>query len=213
MGRPKKSEQGPVPTRERILVRALELFAGKGYEAVSVRDITKSLGLNEASLYNHYPSKAALFDAILARLDERLIDPSFAPIPPEHFEGEGPFDLAAFLVEGARRFYEKTDDETILTWRMLMVNQYRYEVAYRTLHERILEAPVGFFHAALDQLQKADRIRPDVDRGAVARIIGCVFFDYSFRANLYHAWGDDSEDLFALLAPQFRFITAGLELG
>ena len=68
MGRPKKTDG--MPTKERILQRAIELFAVKGYSAVSVREITRSLGLNEASLYKHYASKEDLLLAIFERFQE-----------------------------------------------------------------------------------------------------------------------------------------------
>jgi AcrR family transcriptional regulator len=46
------------------------------------------LGLNEASLYNHFENKAELLAAIFRRLDERLINPGFADLPPDMFEGD-----------------------------------------------------------------------------------------------------------------------------
>ena len=43
-------------TKERILQTALELFAHKGYEAVSVSDIAGALGLTKGALYRHFES-------------------------------------------------------------------------------------------------------------------------------------------------------------
>ena len=56
-------------TKERILQTALELFAHKGYEAVSVSDIAGALGLTKGALYRHFESKQAIFDGILARME------------------------------------------------------------------------------------------------------------------------------------------------
>jgi TetR/AcrR family transcriptional regulator len=55
------------PTATRILDAAEDLFAANGYAAVSVRDIAGRVGLNQASLYNHFPSKQALYEAVLER--------------------------------------------------------------------------------------------------------------------------------------------------
>ncbi|HAS56392.1 MAG TPA: TetR/AcrR family transcriptional regulator, partial [Firmicutes bacterium] len=52
-------------TKEKIVDKALELFSIKGYEAVSVNEIAKAVGIRASSLYNHYPSKQAIFDAIV----------------------------------------------------------------------------------------------------------------------------------------------------
>ena len=52
-------------TKQRILEKALELFSTKGYDSVSVGEIAKAVGIKAPSLYNHYPSKKAIFDAIV----------------------------------------------------------------------------------------------------------------------------------------------------
>ena len=52
-------------TKQKIIDKALELFAAHGYDAVSVGEIAKAVGIKAPSLYNHYPSKQAIFDAIV----------------------------------------------------------------------------------------------------------------------------------------------------
>ena len=52
-------------TKQRILEKSLELFSAKGYDAVSVGEIAKAVGIKAPSLYNHFPSKQAIFDAIV----------------------------------------------------------------------------------------------------------------------------------------------------
>lgn len=52
-------------TRQRILDKALELFSAKGYDAVGVAEIAKAVGVKAPSLYNHFPSKQAIFDALV----------------------------------------------------------------------------------------------------------------------------------------------------
>lgn len=52
-------------TKKKILKKALELFSAYGYDAVSVGEIAKAVGIKAPSLYNHYASKQAIFDAIM----------------------------------------------------------------------------------------------------------------------------------------------------
>ena len=65
-GRPPKSDASD--TKELLLQAALALFAEKGFEGTSVRDIARSVGLSESVLYAHFDSKRAIFEAVFARL-------------------------------------------------------------------------------------------------------------------------------------------------
>lgn len=57
-------------TKELFLYKALELFAEKGYDAVSVAEIAKGVGCTAPALYKHYSGKRALFDAIIEKSKE-----------------------------------------------------------------------------------------------------------------------------------------------
>ena len=57
----------PAPTREVILDTAERLFAAGGVEGVAVRDLAREMGITASSLYNHFPGKQALYDAVLER--------------------------------------------------------------------------------------------------------------------------------------------------
>ena len=53
-------------TRERILSEALSLFAQSGYSGASMRELARRVGIRESSLYNHFPGKAAILEAIVS---------------------------------------------------------------------------------------------------------------------------------------------------
>jgi len=55
------------PTREVILDTAERLFAICGVDGVALRDLARDMGLTAPSLYNHFASKQALYDAVLER--------------------------------------------------------------------------------------------------------------------------------------------------
>lgn len=57
----------PQPTREAILDAAERLFSARGVDGVAVRDLAYELGLTASSLYNHFPGKQALYEAVLER--------------------------------------------------------------------------------------------------------------------------------------------------
>lgn len=54
-----------VDTKERIIETALDLFSKKGFEAVSVRDISGKIGIKESSLYYHFKNKQEIFEVIV----------------------------------------------------------------------------------------------------------------------------------------------------
>ncbi|MDP0489883.1 MAG: TetR/AcrR family transcriptional regulator [Verrucomicrobiota bacterium JB023] len=54
-------------TRERLLDAAEGLFAEKGFEAVSLRDITRTAGANVASVNYHFGSKEGLINEVMKR--------------------------------------------------------------------------------------------------------------------------------------------------
>jgi TetR/AcrR family transcriptional regulator len=54
-------------TRERILDAAEEIFAERGFDGATLRDVAARVGLRNPSLYNHFDSKDALYAAVLER--------------------------------------------------------------------------------------------------------------------------------------------------
>lgn len=61
-------------TRERIPVVALRLFAEKGYEATSMREIAEHLGITKPALYYHFDSKEAIVRELLRELLDQVAE-------------------------------------------------------------------------------------------------------------------------------------------
>src|SRR4051794_41930618 len=55
--------------QETVLRRAIELFNTQGYEATSIGDLARELGLTKSAIYHHVSSKESLLSAAL---DEAL---------------------------------------------------------------------------------------------------------------------------------------------
>lgn len=72
LGRPPSIEA----PRETILARAAELFAGQGYEGTSLQQVASAVGMTKAAIYHYFPTKQAVYEAIvvdlLARLDTHV---------------------------------------------------------------------------------------------------------------------------------------------
>jgi TetR/AcrR family transcriptional regulator, cholesterol catabolism regulator len=64
----KPSEQGAQDARVRVLDSAELLFAGKGFDSVTLRDIASTIGLTHSALYYHFPGgKEELFAEVMER--------------------------------------------------------------------------------------------------------------------------------------------------
>jgi AcrR family transcriptional regulator len=77
-----KPRRGPKPafTPDDILRCALGILDAKGHEALTFRAVAAALGTSHQALYNYFPSRADLEDAIAARLiaDVRPLSPARA---------------------------------------------------------------------------------------------------------------------------------------
>lgn len=58
-------EKQPETTREKIIRSAYELFLEKGFHGTSMRQIAAHCGLAVAGIYNHFPSKEAIYEVVL----------------------------------------------------------------------------------------------------------------------------------------------------
>lgn len=52
--------------RSAIIAIAIDLFRKNGYARTSVSDIAREMGMDPSSLYHYFPSKSAIFSAILS---------------------------------------------------------------------------------------------------------------------------------------------------
>ena len=73
--------------RAQIKTEAALLFRQKGYPATSMRSLATQIGVEAASLYNHFPSKAAILEAICFEMAEE-----FQEAQVEIFYGNAPAD-------------------------------------------------------------------------------------------------------------------------
>lgn len=73
--RRRNSPRGLLRKRE-ILDAARDLFAQRGYKAVSIAEIADQVGISQAGLLHHFPSKAELLLAFLEDRENRFVQQS-----------------------------------------------------------------------------------------------------------------------------------------
>src|SRR3954447_8825929 len=57
-----------------VLLRVRELFRHRGYGATSIDDLVRETGLSRSSLYGAYGGKAELFELVLERYQDFMVD-------------------------------------------------------------------------------------------------------------------------------------------
>lgn len=80
-------------TREKIALAACALIDAEGIEAFSTRKLAAILGVEAMALYHHFPSKAALFDAVVELLLQGIEIPETG-------------DWRSRFVQGLHSFYQ-----------------------------------------------------------------------------------------------------------
>lgn len=60
-------------TRRRLIEAAVDVFADKGYNDTLIDDIASRSDTSKGAFYFHFPSKRAIFEALLQSLVDRLI--------------------------------------------------------------------------------------------------------------------------------------------
>ncbi len=58
-----------------LLACALELFCGRGYDAVGTQEICEQAGVTKPTLYHYFHSKRGLLDALLSQSFSLLLEP------------------------------------------------------------------------------------------------------------------------------------------
>jgi AcrR family transcriptional regulator len=83
-----KIREAPASTKARILEAAEAVFATRGFEGASTREIASRAGVNISSLHYHWESKETLYFAVFRNVYDRLIEISARSVVPKLRGGE-----------------------------------------------------------------------------------------------------------------------------
>lgn len=71
MTKKKRARLSSEERRDLIVSKAIELFARQGFRATRVKDIAEAVGTSDALVFQHFPTKRELYDALLGKLCTR----------------------------------------------------------------------------------------------------------------------------------------------
>ena len=145
-------------TRERILAAALELFSRNGYSGTNIRELTASLGLVKSSMYRHFESKEAIWNALLdemiAYYAERFGSAEHLPPVPETLEE---------LTQMTMRMADFTihDEKIVMTRKVLAIEQFRDERAKALASKHFLTGLTDMFTHVFSAMMDKGLLRRD----------------------------------------------------
>lgn len=150
----------PVDTRERILAAALKLFAEKGYEGATTKEIAREAGYAEGTIYRHFQDKKDLFlaciePAVRTALERGLSDVNLAP------------DLRA-MVRGMLSARLQTFREHMDAFNLLFTEARYHPELLKSIFERVFMARAAELIPAVERI----RCNRETQRVPSFRIMG-----------------------------------------
>lgn len=188
-------------TKEIILFEALKLFADKGYDGVTVRDIATEVGIMQSSLYKHYKSKQEIFDTLVDKMQSRFKDASTSFQLPD---GEMQ-EMAKEYATGGNEVLKKISSEIFhyylkdpyasLFRKMLSIEKYKNGDIDRIYREVYIDSAISYQAALFEEM-----IKQGFMRQANSEVMALQFFAPIFLLlNKYDDISEKEEDAIEIL--------------
>lgn len=163
--------------KNQILKEATRLFSRYGYDKVTIKELTDACGITEPALYRYFPSKDALYEAVLDSLHtflkyERLFDRLKDVKNPQIIL----FDMAQHIFNFLKKHKE--------LYRLLLYCTLREHHKARHVYRAIRMPLVDFLKDKLDKLHQEGKIRR-INSELTARCFVGMVFDCALNATLW----------------------------
>lgn len=146
------------PTKEKIFDVSVELFAQKGFNAVSVREIARKVGIRESSIYNHYKNKEAILEAIMDYFKNELSQGGLSVNDAEALIEQGP---EIFFELGAKMYIEQINTPQMeKIWRLVSIETYHNDKIREFFKKEILEEPINVWENTFQTMIEKKMIKP-----------------------------------------------------
>lgn len=167
-------------TKNRIEQVALELFARKGYQSVSIRDIGKLVGIKESSIYYHFKNKQAIMDSLLDKIN-LLIERMMANFDQEFAKAEEISEAAMCEVAVCLLTEYLLNHYVYQMLTFLSMEQMTDQKAYETYQRLVFDLPLAQQEKVFAEMIKRGFIKQN-DPGILAQEYYAVIF-LAFQKN------------------------------
>jgi AcrR family transcriptional regulator len=198
LSRPPRSDA--VRNRRALIRAAREIFERDGFVSARITDIAERAGVAHGSFYSHFPDKRAALTAVLAEVQEEMLQPGATPAA----------DLShpAEVIERANRAYLEAYQRNA---RLMVLLEQVATVDEEFLRLRIerTDAFVRRNAKAIRSLQRAGLADPELDPGLASLAISAMV---SRTAYATLGVGNRAIDLDALVGTLNRLWTNALRI-
>lgn len=163
--------------KAQIIREATRLFSHDGYDKVTVKQLADACSITEPAIYRHYPSKEAIYDAVLDSLKSQLRNEAlFAELEQEN-------DIEILLGKLASHVISFfTDHQEI--YRLLLYSTLQEHSHGRQIFDVIRGTYVRYLHRQLDRLFEQKLIL-EKNNEITARCFVGLIFDCALSATLF----------------------------
>lgn len=157
--------------REKILLKALELYMVEGYANVSITDLQAALNMGRGTLYYYFKDKDELFQEVV---DQYLIRPKHRALERVKDTATLPemIDAMLYYTNLLKEFYDQVENKNINTSNVVtvMYTAYsRFPDLYRKAR-RLYERELNLWIQAIKNSMRAGEIRGNVHIETVAHM-------------------------------------------
>ncbi|WP_223590915.1 TetR/AcrR family transcriptional regulator [Neobacillus bataviensis] len=139
-------------TKEKIIVKARELFSERGYNAATTAEIARRVGVSEAALYKHFKSKKEIFLACITPSIWNITHVKTNPTPEEVKNViKERIDLIRLNLESFNILYRESPNHPELA-RMFMEQVYSHDQNLKQLLEKISNKDLSPIQSLLYEL-------------------------------------------------------------
>lgn len=148
-------------TKDRILDVSIDLFSKFGYDGVSIRQIASEVGIRESSIYNHYPNKQSILNAILDYYVEEMVSDEI-PLEQASINLDRGFDY--FYNAGSDAFLSKLEEDRMMKiTRLMLIESYHNDDVRNFLKEAIIDGPIYGWMELFNIMKEKNLIKQDCD--------------------------------------------------
>ena len=169
-------------TKNNILDSATELFALKGFAAVTMRDIAEAVGIKAGSIYYFFDSKEALIEAVLSRFEKGYRD-YFNWLTENNKKADSLEALMDNLFN--KEFLESRNPMANLGMALAIKEQHNNEYARRCVFDLIYEFSIECIKADIDRLVEKRIIVPSNTKILATTLMFFVISCNDFRVHEY----------------------------